>query len=47
MVWCDGGDMWLGRRGQWWCQAKGSGDVASTTNDVVDAELISIIISKN
>jgi len=29
-----------------WCQAKESGDGASTTNDVVDAELNSIIISK-
>ena len=45
VVWCDSGDAWLGCRGQWWHWAKGSGDVASTTNDVVDAKLNSIIIS--
>jgi len=30
----------------WWCRAKESGDGASTTSFVVDAELNSIIISK-
>jgi len=35
----EGGVVWPGQRWEWWRRAKESGDVASTTSVVVDAEL--------